>query len=108
MMNGRIIGVVGILAIIASLVIVPTSYVTAQDESGGYYGSLDVERMASRIDRYIKAQGSFMFTMQTLLSQQSKLTDLELENAGIGRYTHIDSISYFDTTNGNIITRDSE
>ena len=52
------------------------------------YGS---RKNAFCIDRYI-TQGSFMFTLQTLLSQQSKLTDLELENAGIGRYTHIDDI----------------
>ena len=97
-----------IIAMIVSLS-VGSFYATAQDESGGYYGgSLDVERMASRIDRYIKAQGSFMFTMQTLLSQQSKLTDLELENAGIGRYTHIDARHYFDTTNGKILIRKPE
>tara|TARA_B100000287_G_C20449008_1_gene708713 strand:+ start:427 stop:747 length:321 start_codon:yes stop_codon:yes gene_type:complete len=83
-------------------------YATAQDDGGGYYGNIEVERMASRIDRYIKTHGTFMFTLQTLLSQQSKLTDIELDNAGIGRYTYIDSLSYFDTTNGNIITRDSE
>ena len=83
-------------------------YATAQDDGGGYYGNIEVERMASRIDRYIKAQGSFMFTMQTLLSQQSKLTDLELENAGIGRYTHIDARHYFDTTNGKILIRKPE
>ena len=49
-----------------------------------------------------------MFTLQTLLSQQSKLTDLELENAGIGRYTHIDARHYFDTTNGKILIRKPE
>lgn len=108
MMKGKSSYVFIIIAMIVSLS-VGSFYATAQDESGGYYGgSLDVERMASRIDRYIKAQGSFMFTMQTLLSQQSKLTDLELENAGIGRYTHIDARHYFDTTNGKILIRKPE
>ena len=96
-----------VIAMILSLS-VGSCYATAQDDSGGYYGNMEVERMASRIDRYIKAQGSFMFTLQTLLSQQSKLTDLELENAGIGRYTHIDARHYFDTTNGKILIRKPE
>ena len=96
-----------VIAMILSLS-VGAFYATAQDDSGGYYGNMEVERMASRIDRYIKAQGSFMFTLQTLLSQQSKLTDLELENAGIGRYTHIDARHYFDTTNGKILIRKPE
>ena len=96
-----------VIAMILSLS-VGAFYATAQDDSGGYYGNMEVERMASRIDRYIKAQGSFMFTLQTLLSQQSKLIDLELENAGIGRYTHIDARHYFDTTNGKILIRKPE
>ena len=96
-----------VIAMILSLS-VGSFYAAAQDDSGGYYGNMEVERMASRIDRYIKAQGSFMFTLQTLLSQQSKLTDLELENAGIGRYTHIDARHYFDTTNGKILIRKPE
>ena len=96
-----------VIAMILSLS-VGSFYATAQDDSGGYQGNMEVERMASRIDRYIKAQGSFMFTLQTLLSQQSKLTDLELENAGIGRYTHIDARHYFDTTNGKILIRKPE
>ena len=96
-----------VIAMILSLS-VGSFYATAQDDNGGYYGNIEVERMASRIDRYIKAQGSFMFTLQTLLSQQSKLTDLELENAGIGRYTHIDARHYFDTTNGKILIRKPE
>ena len=103
--NGTYIFIV--IAMILSLS-VGSFYATAQDDSSGYYGNMEVERMASRIDRYIKAQGSFMFTLQTLLSQQSKLTDLELENAGIGRYTHIDARHYFDTTNGKIIIRKPE
>ena len=96
-----------VIAMILSLS-VGSFYATAQDDSSGYYGNMEVERMASRIDRYIKAQGSFMFTLQTLLSQQSKLTDIELENAGIGRYTHIDARHYFDTTNGKILIRKPE
>jgi len=96
-----------VIAMILSLS-VGSFYATAQDDSVGYYGNMEVERMASRIDRYIKAQGSFMFTLQTLLSQQSKLIDLELENAGIGRYTHIDARHYFDTTNGKILIRKPE
>jgi hypothetical protein len=107
-MNSKFFAVIGTLTLIASLAIGQFSYVKAQDDGGGYYGNIEVERMASRIDRYIKTHGTFMFTLQTLLSQQSKLTDIELDNAGIGRYTYIDSLSYFDTTNGNIITRDSE
>ena len=96
-----------VIAMILSLS-VGSFYATAQDDSSGYYGNMEVERMASRIDRYIKAQRSFMFTLQTLLSQQSKLNDLELENAGIGRYTHIDARHYFDTTNGKILIRKPE
>ena len=102
--NGSYVFIV--IAMIISLS-VGAFYATAQDD-GGYYGNMEVERMASRIDRYIKAQGSFMFTLQTLLSQQSKLTALELENAGIGRYTHIDARHYFDTTNGKILIRKPE
>ena len=107
-MKSKFFAVIGTLTLIASLAIGQFSYVKAQDDGGGYYGNIEVERMASRIDRYIKTHGTFMFTLQTLLSQQSRLTDIELDNAGIGRYTYIDSLSYFDTTNGNIITRDSE
>ena len=107
-MNSKFFAVIGTLTLIASLAIGQFSYVKAQDDGVGYYGNIEVERMASHIDRYIKTHGTFMFTLQTLLSQQSRLTDIELDNAGIGRYTYIDSLSYFDTTNGNIITRDSE
>ena len=96
-----------VIAMILSLS-VGSFYAIAQDDTSSYYGNIEVERMASRIDRYIKAQGAFMFTLQTLLSQQSKLTDLELENAGIGRYTHIDARHYFDTTNGKILVRKPE
>ena len=103
--NGSYVFVV--IAMIISLS-VGAFYATAQDDTSSYYGNIEVERMASRIDRYIKAQGAFMFTLQTLLSQQSKLTDLELENAGIGRYTHIDARHYFDTTNGKILVRKPE
>ena len=105
-MRGKRTYIFIIIAMVFSLS-VGAFYATAQDD-GGYYGNIEVERMASRIDRYIKAQGSFMFTLQTLLSQQSKLTDLELENAGIGRYTHIDARHYFDTTNGKILIRKPE
>ena len=96
-----------VIAMILSLS-VGSFYAIAQDDTSSYYGNIEVERMASRIDRYIKTQGAFMFTLQTLLSQQSKLTDLELENAGIGRYTHIDARHYFDTTNGKILVRKPE
>ena len=96
-----------VIAMILSLS-VGSFYAIAQDDTSSYYGNIEVERMASRIDRYIKAQGAFMFTLQTLLSQQSKLIDLELENAGIGRYTHIDARHYFDTTNGKILVRKPE
>ena len=96
-----------VIAMILSLS-VGSFYAIAHDDTSSYYGNIEVERMASRIDRYIKAQGAFMFTLQTLLSQQSKLTDLELENAGIGRYTHIDARHYFDTTNGKILVRKPE
>ena len=106
-MKSKVTYVFIVIAMILSLS-VGSFYATAQDDSGGYYGNMEVERMASRIDRYIKAQGSFMFTLQTLLSQQSKLIDLELENAGIGRYTHIDARHYFDTTNGKILIRKPE
>ena len=106
-MKSKVTYVFIVIAMILSLS-VGSFYATAQDDSSGYYGNMEVERMASRIDRYIKAQGSFMFTLQTLLSQQSKLTDLELENAGIGRYTHIDARHYFDTTNGKILIRKPE
>ena len=96
-----------VIAMILSLS-VGSFYAIAQDDTSSYYGNIEVERMAYRIDRYIKAQGAFMLTLQTLLSQQSKLTDLELENAGIGRYTHIDARHYFDTTNGKILVRKPE
>ena len=107
-MNSKFFAVIGTLTLIASLAIGQFSYVKAQDDGGGYYGNIEVERMASRIDRYIKTHGTFMFTLQTLLSQQSRLTDIELDNAGIGRYTHIDARHYFDTTNGKILIRKPE
>jgi len=77
---------------------------TAQDD-GNYYGNIEVERMASRIDRFIKAHGSFMFAQQTLISQQGKLNEIMIKTEGIGRYIYIDSLTYFDTKTAEIIRR---
>jgi len=80
---------------------------TAQDDGGGYYnsGNIEVERMASRIERYIKSQETFISMQRTLISQQGFLNKIMMESAANGRFAHIDSVTYFDTRTGEIMKR---
>lgn len=79
---------------------------TAQDD-GGYYnnGNIEVERMASRIERYVKSQESLIAMQRTLISQQGFLNKIMMESADHGRFSHIDSATYFDTRTGEIVKR---
>lgn len=79
---------------------------TAQDDGGGYYaGNIEVERMASRIERFVRAQEDFLRSQQTLISLRSETLTNSLKNRGVGRYTYIDSLHYFDTVTAEIIER---
>lgn len=78
---------------------------TAQDDGGYYSGNIEVERMASRIERFIKSQESFVTMQRTLISQQGTLNKVMIESAANGRFAHIDSVTYFDTRTGEIRRR---
>ena len=103
----RLVSFLTIVLIVFSITFFST-HTTAQDEnSNSYYtsSSLDVERLSSRVERFIKEHQSFIQEMRSLNSLNASLLDIQIKNNGIGRYTYIDSVTYFDTKTAEIIKR---
>ena len=84
---------------------------TAQDDGGGqsYYGggsgSIEVERLASRMERFMKMHVEVVRNQMQLNSMLGSLIELEIKNAQNGRFAHISDSTYFDTRTGEIFKR---
>ena len=92
---------------------------TAQDGTGGdpgamYYGqhgSMDVERLASRVERFMKLHVEIVRNQMELRSLQAKALELQIKGADDrnnynGHFSHISDSTYFDTRTGEIILRE--
>ena len=86
----------------------------AQDgggESGGqtYYGQssgyMEVERLASRMERFMKLHKESVRNQMLIQSLLGQLIELEIKNAKNGRFAHISDSTYFDTRTGEIFKR---
>ena len=71
----------------------------------GLYGSMDVERLASRMERFMKMHVEVVRNQMQLNSLLGSLLDLEIKNAQNGRFSHISDSTYFDTRTGEIFKR---
>ena len=79
----------------------------AQEEGGqGYYGrGVEVERLASRMERFMKMHVEVVRNQMQLNSLLGELIVLEKNNAQNGRFTHISDSTYFDTRTAEIFKR---
>ena len=79
----------------------------ALDEGGqGYYGrGVEVERLASRMERFMKMHVEVVRNQMQLNSLLGELIELEKNNAQNGRFTHISDSTYFDTRTAEIFKR---
>ena len=81
----------------------------AQEESNqSYYGgnrSIEVERLASRMERFMKMHVEVVRNQMQLNSLLGELIVLEKNNAQNGRFTHISDSTYFDTRTAEIFKR---
>ena len=71
----------------------------------GIYGSMDVERLASRMERFMKMHVEVVRNQMQLNSLLGSLLDLEIKNAQNGRFSHISDSTYFDTRTAEIFKR---
>ena len=71
----------------------------------GLYGSMDVERLASRMERFMKMHVEVVRNQMQLNSLLGSLLELEIKNAQNGRFSHISDSTYFDTRTGEIFKR---
>ncbi len=84
--------------------------VTAQEEGAQqtYYGgsgSIEVERLASRMERFMKMHKEVVRNQMQINSLLGELIELEIKNAKNGRFAHISDSTYFDTRTGEIFKR---
>ena len=83
----------------------------AQDDRGGqtYYGQssgyMEVERLASRMERFMKLNKESVRNQMLIQSLLGELIELEIKNAKNGRFAHISDSTYFDTRTGEIFKR---
>ena len=88
-------------------------FVGAQDggDSGGqnYYGQssgyMEVERLASRMERFMKLHKEAVRNQMLIQSLLGELIEVEITNAQNGRFTHISDSTYFDTRTAEIFKR---
>ena len=76
----------------------------SQRYNGGGGGG-DVERLASRMERFMKMHVEVVRNQMQLNSLMSALIELEIKNAQNGRFTHISDSTYFDTRSAEIFKR---
>ena len=102
---------VGLILVGAALATV-LIFTTAQDQApvnqqsyGSYSGSLSVERLASRMERFMKMHVEVVRNQMQLNTALHKLTLLQIENAKNGRFAHISDSTYFDTRTAEIFRR---
>ena len=89
----------------------PQAVVAQEDNSAGgqnYYGQSggqSVERLASRMERFMKMHVEVVRNQMQLNSLLGELIELEIKNAQNGRFTHISDSTYFDTRTAEIFKR---
>ena len=98
-----------ILVVVLSLVATTFIFTSAQDRAPvsqqSYGGSMDVERLASRMERFMKMHVEVVRNQMELNSALRKLTLLQIDNAKNGRFVHISDSTYFDTRTAEIFRR---
>jgi hypothetical protein len=109
----NILAAISLVFVIVCVVFYPP-LAGAQDgggESGGqtYYGQssgyMEVERLASRMERFMKLHKESVRNQMLIQSLLGQLIELEIKNAKNGRFAHISDSTYFDTRTGEIFKR---
>ena len=97
---------VGLILVGAALATV-LIFTTAQDNApvGNYSSSMSVERLASRMERFMKMHVEVVRNQMELNTSLRKLTSLQIDNAKNGRFAHISDSTYFDTRTAEIFKR---
>ena len=97
---------VGLILVGAALATV-LIFTTAQDNApvGNYSSSMSVERLASRMERFMKMHVEVVRNQMELNTSLRKLTSLQIDNAKNGRFAHISDTTYFDTRTAEIFRR---
>ena len=97
---------VGLILVGAALATV-LIFTTAQDNApvGNYCSSMSVERLASRMERFMKMHVEVVRNQMELNTSLRKLTSLQIDNAKNGRFAHISDSTYFDTRTAEIFRR---
>ena len=97
------------LTIVMFFVATAPQDVTAQEPgeqfSQGVYGGMEVERLASRMERFMKMHVEVVRNQMQLNSLLGELIALEIKNAQNGRFAHISDSTYFDTRTAEILKR---
>ena len=108
----NILAAMAIVFVVVCAVFYPP-FAGAQDggDSGGgqnYYGQVggqSVERLASRMERFMKMHVEVVRNQMKLNSVLGELIALEIKNAQNGRFAHISDSTYFDTRTAEILKR---
>ena len=97
---------VGLILVGAALATV-LIFTTAQDNAPvvNYSSSMSVERLASRMERFMKMHVEVVRNQMQLNTSLRKLTLLQIDNAKNGRFAHISDSTYFDTRTAEIFKR---
>jgi len=97
---------VGLILVGAALATV-LIFTTAQDNAPvpNYSSSMSVERLASRMERFMKMHVEVVRNQMELNTSLRKLTLLQIDNAKNGRFAHISDSTYFDTRTAEIFRR---
>ena len=97
---------VGLILVGAALATV-LIFTPAQDNApvGNYSSSMSVERLASRMERFMKMHVEVVRNQMELNTSLRKLTSLQIDNAKNGRFAHISDSTYFDTRTAEIFRR---
>ena len=97
------------LILVGALLTTTFIFTTAQDHAPvsqqSYGGSMEVERLASRMERFMKMHVEVVRNQMQLNAALQKLTLLQIENAKNGRFAHISDSTYFDTRTAEIFRR---
>ena len=97
-----------IVAAVAVICILVFGAIAQEESNQSYYGcnrSIEVERLASRMERFMKMHVEVVRNQMQLNSLLGELIVLEKNNAQNGRFTHISDSTYFDTRTAEIFKR---
>ena len=97
-----------IVAAVAVICILVFGAMAQEESNQSYYGgsrSIEVERLASRMERFMMMHVEVVRNQMQLNSLLGELIELEKNNAQNGRFTHISDSTYFDTRTAEIFKR---